>query len=104
MKLIVFFGIYIGYLLIASKVFQKFELSEYEKRCTEGAWFEISVNLRRLIRTALRRRVKMRGLRENVTLNQEKSKKEYEDIRRKWLSKHIMASIITKSFVGRSAK
>ena len=50
MKLIVFFGIYIGYLLIASKVFQKFELSEYEKRCTEGAWFEISVNLRRLMR------------------------------------------------------
>ena len=41
MKLIVFFGIYIGYLLIASKVFQKFELSEYEKRCTEGTWFKI---------------------------------------------------------------
>ena len=96
MKLIVFFGIYIGYLLIASKVFQKFELSEYEKRCTEGAWFEISVNLRRL----MRRRVKVRRLCENVTLNQEKSKKEYDDIRPKWLSKHIMDSIITKSFVG----
>ena len=100
MKLIVFFGIYIGYLLIASKVFQKFELSEYEKRCTVGAWFEISVNLRGL----LRRQLKLRGLRENVTLNQEKSKKEYDDIRRKWLSKHIMDSIITKSFVGWSAK
>ena len=58
MKLIVFFGIYIGYLLIASKVFQKFELSEYEKRCTEGAWFEISVNLCRL----LRRQLKVRDL------------------------------------------
>ena len=99
MKLIVFFGIYIGYLLIASKVFQKFELSEYEKRCTEGAWFEISVNLRRL----MRRRVKVHRLWENVTLNQEKSKKEYEDIRQKWLSKHNMDSIITKSSVGWSA-
>jgi len=46
MKLIVFFGIYIGYLLIASKVFQKFELSEYEKRCTEGARFKARLGTR----------------------------------------------------------
>ena len=57
MKLIVFFGIYIGYLLIASKVFQRFELSEYEKRCTEGTWFKNS-SLNRIKRCDFRSRVK----------------------------------------------